>query len=90
MGKVPSAAAEATIIAELAGGALKPDQAADLALGAQLRAYAFDRYKTKRKEGEEPPAKPQVDDRGRQCRGGAEGLGARARRWPTASSWRAT
>ena len=31
-------------------------QAADLALGARLRAYTFDRYKTKRKEGEEAPA----------------------------------
>ena len=59
-GRVPSAASRATILAEFAGGALKPDQAADIALGAQLRAYAFDRYKTKRKEGEEPPAKAQI------------------------------
>jgi leucyl aminopeptidase len=60
MGKVPARAGEATIFAELAQGALKPEQAADLALGAQLRAYTFDRYKTKRKEGEEPPGKPDV------------------------------
>jgi leucyl aminopeptidase len=60
MGKVPSRAEAATIFAELAGGALKPDQAAEIALGAQLRAYAFDRYKTKRKEGEDPPTKAQV------------------------------
>jgi leucyl aminopeptidase len=60
MGKVPSAAAEAAIFAELANGSLKPDQAADVALGTQLRAYVFDRYKTKRKEGEDAPAKPQV------------------------------
>jgi leucyl aminopeptidase len=60
MGRVPSAAREATILAELAGGALKPDQVAELALGTRLRAYVFDRYKTKRKEGEEPPAKPQI------------------------------
>ena len=33
--------------------AIKPDQVADIALGARLRAYAFDRYKTKRKEDEE-------------------------------------
>lgn len=59
-GKVPSSAAEATIFAELAGGALKPDQVADLALGAILRAYKFDRYKTKRKEGEDAPAKTEV------------------------------
>jgi leucyl aminopeptidase len=60
MGKVPSSAAEAAIFAELAGGALKPDQVAEVALGMQLRAYVFDRYKTKRKEGEEPPAKTRV------------------------------
>ena len=39
-----------TIIADLPGGALKPDRVADLALGVQLRAYTFDRYKTKRKD----------------------------------------
>jgi leucyl aminopeptidase len=60
MGKVPSRAEEVTIFAEFAGGTLKPDQAAEVALGTQLRAYVFDRYKTKRREGEEAPAKPQV------------------------------
>jgi leucyl aminopeptidase len=60
MGKVPARAGEATIFAEFANGALKPDQAADLALGMRLRAYVFDRYKTKRKEGEEPPGKANV------------------------------
>jgi leucyl aminopeptidase len=55
IGKVPSAAAMATIFAELPAGGMKPDQAADLALGVRLRLYAFDRYKTKRKEGEEKP-----------------------------------
>jgi leucyl aminopeptidase len=61
MGKVPSAAGEATIYAEFASGALKPDQVAGLALGARLRAYAFDRYKTKRKEGDERPDKVEVN-----------------------------
>jgi leucyl aminopeptidase len=56
MGRMPSAAAAATIVAEVAAGALKPEQAAGLAHGVKLRAYRFDRYKTKRKEGEEPPA----------------------------------
>ncbi len=60
MGKVPPRAEEATIFAEFAGGALKPDQAAEVALGTQLRAYVFDRYKTKRREGEEAPTKPQI------------------------------
>jgi leucyl aminopeptidase len=60
MGKVPARAEAAVIFAELGGGALKPAQAAEIALGAQLRAYVFDRYKTKRKEGEDPPAKVRV------------------------------
>ena len=89
MGKVPASASEATMFAELPGGALSAAQAADLALGMRLRAYAFDRYKTKRKEGEEPPASPQRHHRGRRCRRGAQGLTARARPSPTAWSWRA-
>src|SRR5450756_1273715 len=52
MGKLPLAASEATVFAELPGGALKAEQAADLAQGVRLRAYAFDRYKTKRKDDE--------------------------------------
>src|SRR3954471_7734922 len=60
MGRVPSAASEATVLLEMADGPLKPDAVADVALGATLRTYSFDRYKTKRKEGEEPPAKAQV------------------------------
>jgi leucyl aminopeptidase len=60
MGKLPLAASEATVFAELPGGALKPEQAADLAQGVVLRAYAFDRYKTKRKDDEKPPAKRSV------------------------------
>ena len=55
MGRIPAAASEATVLLELADGALKADAAADVALGATLRAYAFDRYKTKRKEGDEAP-----------------------------------
>jgi leucyl aminopeptidase len=60
MGKVPKSAEEATIIADLPGGAPKPDSLAELALGMRLRAYSFDRYKTKRKEGEEKPAVTEV------------------------------
>ena len=60
LGKVPAAATEVAIFAELASGALKPDQAAEVALGTQLRGYVFDRYKTKRKEGEDAPTKPQI------------------------------
>jgi leucyl aminopeptidase len=60
MGKVPAQAATATIFAELPSGAMKPDQATDLTLGARLRAYAFERYKTKRKDGEDNPIKANV------------------------------
>ena len=55
MGKVPSRAATATIVAELPGKAMSAEQAAALALGVRLRGYAFDRYKTKRKEDDEKP-----------------------------------
>jgi leucyl aminopeptidase len=60
MGKVPTAAPEATIFAEFGSGPLKGDKVAELALGARLRAYTFDRYKTKRKDGEERPKKVEV------------------------------
>jgi leucyl aminopeptidase len=60
MGKIPSSASEATVLADLPGGAMTAEQAADVALGATLRGYVFDRYKTKRKEGEEPPPKAKV------------------------------
>jgi len=42
-----------TIIAESADGALKPESAAAIAVGVRLRAYKFDRYKTKKKDGED-------------------------------------
>jgi leucyl aminopeptidase len=59
MGRIPAAASEATIIADLPGG-IKPDRIADIALGVELRAYSFERYKTKRKEGEEKAAQLKV------------------------------
>jgi len=60
MGRIPSSASEAVILADLPGGPMTPEQAADIALGVSLRAYAFDRYKTKRKEGEDPPSSARV------------------------------
>src|SRR5262245_16594400 len=56
LGRLPNSAADASIFAELPGGSMRADQAADLAQGVRLRAYAFDRYKTKRKDDEKPPA----------------------------------
>jgi leucyl aminopeptidase len=61
MGRVPAAAAQATILAEFATGALKAEQIANLVLGARLRAYRFDRYKTKRKEDDERASKAEVN-----------------------------
>ena len=51
-GKLPGGDVAMTIIAELPDGAMKPDQVAAVASGLRLRAYKFDRYKTKKKDGE--------------------------------------
>jgi leucyl aminopeptidase len=59
-GRIPSSATDATVILELAEGAVKADSAADVALGASLRAYSFDRYKTRRKENDEGPSKARL------------------------------
>src|ERR1700722_9918208 len=61
MGKIPAAATNATIVAELPNKAMTPEQAADLALGMRLRAYRFDRYKTKRKDGDDKTAAAKVE-----------------------------
>jgi leucyl aminopeptidase len=53
MGKLPASAAEAVVFAELPKGAMSASQAADLAQGVVLRAYAFDRYKTKRNDDDQ-------------------------------------
>jgi leucyl aminopeptidase len=60
MGKIPSAATDATIIADLPGGAPKPERIADMAMGIRLRAYSFDRYKTKRKDDDQAPAQLKI------------------------------
>ncbi len=54
-GRAPASAAEVAIMAEFPDGPLTADQVADLALGAALRAYSFDRYKTKKKDGDDVP-----------------------------------
>ncbi len=61
MGKVPASATSATIVAELPNKAMTPEHASDLALGMRLRAYRFDRYKTKRKDEDEKPASVKVE-----------------------------
>jgi leucyl aminopeptidase len=52
-GKLHAGDDAATLIAELPDGPMKPDQVAAVAAGVRLRAYKFDRYKTKKKDGED-------------------------------------
>ena len=49
-----------TVIAELPDGAMKPESAAAIAVGVRLRAYKFDRYKTRKKDGEEEALRADV------------------------------
>jgi leucyl aminopeptidase len=59
-GKVGTGNRDLVIFGEFPGGALGPEQAADVALGARLRAYSFDQYKTKRKDGDENGPKGRI------------------------------
>jgi leucyl aminopeptidase len=52
-GKLRAGNGAVTIIAELPDGAMEPDAAAAVAAGVRLRAYKFDRYKTRKKDGED-------------------------------------
>jgi len=49
-----------SVIAELPRGTMNADQAAAVASGIRLRAYKFDRYKTKKKDGEETALRANV------------------------------
>jgi len=49
-GKLNSGSEAVTILAELPDGVMEPGQAAAIASGVRLRAYRFDRYKTKKKD----------------------------------------
>ena len=59
-GKLNAASTAVTIMAELPDGAMKPEQAAAVASGLRLRAYKFDRYKTKKKDGEDAAVRAEV------------------------------
>ena len=52
-GKLGASAATITVIAELPSAEMTAEQAASVASGVLLRAYKFDRYKTRKKDGEE-------------------------------------
>jgi leucyl aminopeptidase len=47
-------------VAELPDGAMQPNQAASVASGMRLRAYRFDRYKTKKKDGEDKELRTEI------------------------------
>jgi leucyl aminopeptidase len=49
-GKLNSGSEAVTIMAELPDSAMEPSQAAAIGAGVRLRAYRFDRYKTKKKD----------------------------------------
>ncbi len=59
-GKLRAGSDAVTIVAELPDGAMKPEQAAAVASGVRLRAYKFDRYKTKKKDGEDAALRADV------------------------------
>jgi leucyl aminopeptidase len=50
IGRLKSNVDAVTIVAELPDGAMKPSQISSIAAGIRLRAYTFDRYKTKKKD----------------------------------------
>jgi leucyl aminopeptidase len=52
-GKLRAGGDDVTIVADLPDGPMKPAQAAAIGAGLRLRAYKFDRYKTKKKDGED-------------------------------------
>jgi leucyl aminopeptidase len=59
-GKLLAGNGAVSIVAELPGGAMKPEQAAAVASGVRLRAYKFDRYKTRNKDGEDTAVRADV------------------------------
>jgi leucyl aminopeptidase len=59
-GKLNAGSHAATVIAELPDAAMTAEQAARFAAGVRLRAYRFDRYKTKKKDGENDAVRADV------------------------------
>ena len=49
-GKLNAATEAVTVLAELSDGAIEPANAASIGAGVRLRAYRFNRYKTKKKD----------------------------------------
>ncbi len=59
-GKLGAGSDAVTIVADLPDDAMTPERAAAVASGVRLRAYKFDRYKTKKKDGEEGALRAEV------------------------------
>lgn len=59
-GKIGAGNRAATVIADSPAVAMTPNQAASLALGMQLRAYKFDRYKTRKKDDDNGATKADI------------------------------
>ncbi|HWW49723.1 MAG TPA: leucyl aminopeptidase [Xanthobacteraceae bacterium] len=53
-GKLKGAGEQVTVVADLPGIDLTPAQASAMASGVRMRAYRFDRYKTKKKDDDAP------------------------------------
>ncbi len=59
-GKLTAKTDPVTVIAELPKGTISAERAAAIASGIRLRAYKFDRYKTKKKDAEEAALRASV------------------------------
>lgn len=59
-GRLGASRRETVIFCEFHNGPVSVERVADIALGVRLRAYAFEHYKTKRKEGEDRAPKGRV------------------------------
>ncbi len=59
-GKLHAGSEAVTVIADLPNGAMTAAQAAAIAAGVRLRAYKFDRYKTKKKDGDDAAVRAEV------------------------------
>jgi leucyl aminopeptidase len=59
-GKLNSASEAVNVMAELPEAAMQPAEAAAIGAGIKLRAYKFDRYKTKKKDGEDKALRTDV------------------------------
>jgi leucyl aminopeptidase len=54
MGRLPAGASSVTLVLDLPAGPASADICADIALGARMRAYTFTKYKSRKKDDDEP------------------------------------